>query len=106
MFFEKLYLTLVAGVWVALTACAGSPAVPAVEPASLTGPTIVPTHVPVPESRQVTPTASPTFIPTVALPTSTPTPKPSLEDILLADARHIQGAADAPVTFIEFSDFK
>jgi hypothetical protein len=27
-------------------------------------------------------------------------------DLVLANARHIEGDADAPVTFIEFSDFK
>jgi len=31
---------------------------------------------------------------------------PDLMTMLLLDARHFQGAADAPITFIEFSDFK
>jgi len=31
---------------------------------------------------------------------------PTIMDFLLADAKHIQGPADAPVTVIEFSDFK
>lgn len=30
----------------------------------------------------------------------------SLMDVVLADARHFQGSPDAPVTMIEFSDFK
>lgn len=31
---------------------------------------------------------------------------PTIMDLVLSDARHIQGSADAPVTMIEFSDFK
>jgi protein-disulfide isomerase len=31
---------------------------------------------------------------------------PSIMDMVLADTRHFQGEADAPVTIIEFSDFK
>ena len=31
---------------------------------------------------------------------------PTIMDFLLSDARHFQGNADAPVTIIEFSDFK
>ena len=30
----------------------------------------------------------------------------SLMDVVLADARHFQGSPEAPVTMIEFSDFK
>lgn len=30
----------------------------------------------------------------------------SLMDVVLADARHFQGSPNAPVTMIEFSDFK
>jgi hypothetical protein len=33
-------------------------------------------------------------------------PTPTIMDFLMADARHIQGVEDAPVTIIEFSDFK
>ena len=33
-------------------------------------------------------------------------PTPTIMDFLMSDATHIQGAADAPVTIIEFSDFK
>jgi protein-disulfide isomerase len=33
-------------------------------------------------------------------------PTPSVMDFLLSDARHVQGAADAPIAIIEFSDFK
>jgi len=33
-------------------------------------------------------------------------PTPTIMDFLLSDARHFQGNADAPVTLIEFSDFK
>ncbi len=34
------------------------------------------------------------------------TDSPDLMTFLLADARHFQGDENAPVTFIEFSDFK
>lgn len=33
-------------------------------------------------------------------------PTPTIMDFVLADARHFQGNADAPVTIVEFSDFK
>jgi hypothetical protein len=33
-------------------------------------------------------------------------PTPTIMDFLLSDARHFQGNSDAPVTIIEFSDFK
>jgi len=33
-------------------------------------------------------------------------PSANLMTLLLADARHFQGQSDAPITFIEFSDFK
>ncbi len=85
-----------------LTACAGnriahSADVPPAE-------TAVIATVASSEPVQSTPTPAPT--PTLPPPTPTPTPKPSLADVLLAEARHSQGAVDAPVTFIEFSDFK
>jgi protein-disulfide isomerase len=31
---------------------------------------------------------------------------PTIMDFVLSDARHFQGSADAPITMIEFSDFK
>jgi hypothetical protein len=34
------------------------------------------------------------------------TPSSEMVAFLLEDARHIEGAVDAPITFIEFSDFK
>jgi protein-disulfide isomerase len=34
------------------------------------------------------------------------TPTPSIMEFLLSDARHFQGDSDAPLTLIEFSDFK
>ena len=34
------------------------------------------------------------------------TPTPSIMEFLLSDARHFQGDPDAPLTVIEFSDFK
>ena len=33
-------------------------------------------------------------------------PTPTIMDFLLSDARHFEGDPDAPVTMIEFSDFK
>ena len=33
-------------------------------------------------------------------------PTPTIMDFVLSDARHFQGSADAPVTIVEFSDFK
>lgn len=56
---------------------------------------------PTPSSTPTTPPPTPT-----ATPSPTPTPTLSLTEMLLAEARHSQGAEDAPVTFIEFSDFK
>ncbi len=44
--------------------------------------------------------------PEVIVVTATPTPTPDFMADLLADARHFQGEDDAPVTMIEFSDFK
>lgn len=41
-----------------------------------------------------------------ANPTAPAEPTPTLMEFVMADARHIQGNADAPVTVIEFSDFK
>ncbi len=33
-------------------------------------------------------------------------PTPTIMDFVLSNARHFQGSADAPVTIVEFSDFK
>lgn len=33
-------------------------------------------------------------------------PTPSIMDFVLSDARHFQGSENAPITMIEFSDFK
>ena len=33
-------------------------------------------------------------------------PTPPIMEFVLADARHFQGKAEAPVTIVEFSDFK
>ena len=40
-----------------------------------------------------------------AAPNDTP-PTPTIMGFVLADTRHFQGNADAPVTIVEFSDFK
>lgn len=46
--------------------------------------------------------------PTAPEPTDDPnaTATPTIMEFVLADARHIQGSEDAPVTVVEFSDFK
>lgn len=38
--------------------------------------------------------------------TTSATATPTLMEFVMSDARHVQGDADAPVTIIEFSDFK
>lgn len=46
-------------------------------------------------------TTGPENDPTTAGPST-----PTIMDFVLSDARHFQGSPDAPVTLIEFSDFK
>jgi hypothetical protein len=99
-------LIVIIGVVLALSACTGSPSTPAVEQVSLVSPTATPSPATTSAPKKTTSIPSDTPTPTTVPPTGTPTPKPSLEDVLLANARHIHGAEDAPVTFIEFSDFK
>ncbi len=41
-----------------------------------------------------------------ATPTAASNEPPSIMDFVMSDARHIQGQADAPITIVEFSDFK
>jgi hypothetical protein len=49
---------------------------------------------------------SPTQEPVGEADTAAATPTPDLMDFVLADARHFQGDEAAPVTLVEFSDFK
>lgn len=42
----------------------------------------------------------------VAAATRDTAPTPTIMDLVLSDARHVQGSADTPITMIEFSDFK
>ena len=59
------------------------------------------------EVAQATATPQPTTPPTEAeSDTNKDSPTPTIMDFLLSDARHIQGNASAPVTIVEFSDFK
>lgn len=51
----------------------------------------------------VSPTANPN---TMVQNSASEAPAANLMTLLLADARHFQGDPDAPITFIEFSDFK
>lgn len=37
---------------------------------------------------------------------NTSPPTPTIMDFVLSDARHFQGSANAPITLVEFSDFK
>ena len=99
MFFSKRipYPFIFIGFIAVLTACASN-STPVARQTSLPA-TSTPTTTPA-----NTATSTATAMPPTRTPT--PTPKPSLEDVLLTDARHIQGNDDAPVTLIEFSDFK
>lgn len=42
----------------------------------------------------------------LAVPDPNATPTPTIMEFVLADARHIQGEETAPITLVEFSDFK
>lgn len=62
-----------------------------------------------PDNSQANPPSSPTQADTSA--STSPendnaAPTPSIMDLVLSDARHFQGSAEAPITMIEFSDFK
>jgi hypothetical protein len=76
------------------------------------GASVVQTPSPSPEKTLpatptiVRPPATATMTPDPPTPTPSPTPTPQLAELLLAGARHLQGDPQAPVTFIEFSDFK
>ena len=101
MFFSKINrLIITITPIIVLTACA-STATPMAEQTSLPVP-----RTPLQKTPTTAPTTTPTATPMSPTCTPTPTPKPSLEDILLTDAHHIQGVDTAPVTLIEFSDFK
>jgi hypothetical protein len=59
---------------------------------------IVPSPTPLPQDDTAADTKADTA--------DNPPPTPTIMEFLLSDARHFQGSADAPVTIIEFSDFK
>ena len=68
-----------------------------------------PTPTPPPTEVSSQATEEPTDeIPPLAEPTEDPnaTPTPTIMEFVLSDARHFQGSEDAPVTVVEFSDFK
>lgn len=98
------HVFIIIGLMMALAACTNNPTPGAKQDSPpATNTPLLKTQTAIP-SNAISPTA--TMMPPTPTPTPTPTPKPSLEDILLTDARHVQGVDDAPVTFIEFSDFK
>ena len=77
---------------------------------------VVVTVVP-PPVQEVAQAPTPTVAPTNDLTEETPptpeptedpnaTPTPSIMEFVLEDARHFQGSEDAPITLVEFSDFK
>jgi len=63
---------------------------------------VEPTQVPPQPASEDTPIANPTVEDTSA----SVSPTPEAMEFLLSDARHFDGNPDAPVTIIEFSDFK
>ena len=83
-----IWLVFLAAGW----ACNPSQAVPEVEQAT---PEVTVTDTPASANTQQQEKPSPVEIPTV-----------SVMDVVLENARHIKGNADAPVTIVEFSDFK
>lgn len=60
------------------------------------------TQVPTQPASEDIPTANPTVEDAPA----SESPTPDVMEFLLSDARHFDGNPDAPVTMIEFSDFK
>ncbi|MCG3209680.1 MAG: hypothetical protein FOGNACKC_03307 [Anaerolineae bacterium] len=54
---------------------------------------------PAPSAKQSSPPSS-------ASESAAGAPTPTIMDFVLADARHFQGSANAPITMVEFSDFK
>jgi protein-disulfide isomerase len=72
------------------------------DPETQTVAQVEPTQVSAESTSKDTPTTS-------AATENTPasaSPTPDVMEFLLSDARHFQGSPDAPVTMIEFSDFK
>ncbi len=69
---------------------------------------IVATATPNPNSQTVVQAASESISSTSQTEESgnTSLPTPTIMDFVLSDARHFLGSADAPVTLVEFSDFK
>ncbi|MBE0411299.1 MAG: hypothetical protein IBX69_16375 [Anaerolineales bacterium] len=61
-----------------------------------------------PLTTEIDPATSPQ--PTAVVEAPTPLPQPdsaeSLMELLVSQTRHFKGASDAPITLIEFSDFK
>lgn len=54
---------------------------------------------PAPSAKQPSPPSS-------ASESAAGAPTPTIMDFVLADARHFQGSSSAPITMVEFSDFK
>ena len=72
---------------------------PVSEVAQVPTPTASPAEAVLPPTGETPPTTEPTMDPNA---TATPT----IMEFVLSDARHFQGSDGAPVTVVEFSDFK
>lgn len=98
----RLYLTLAVALSFMVGLAAGFVSRPLVvgEPPI----TVVVTVVPPTASDPAAPPGASSSGPVSESPEGRPTP--TLMDFVLADARHFQGRDDAPITIIEFSDFK
>jgi protein-disulfide isomerase len=99
-FLAGMGVTLLA---VALGAVLGYMTRPALEPA-----TAATANLSLPVVVQAPPTqSSPASEPEIQANAPVPSePTPTIMDFVLSDARHFQGNANAPVTMVEFSDFK
>lgn len=109
-FIAGMVVTLLA---VALGAVLGYLARPALEPAtgsvadiSLSAPESAAVQGPPAQSDEASETETQANAPAAESNPEPSAPTPTIMEFVLSDARHFQGSADAPVTMVEFSDFK